>query len=235
MTTPAIMDAIVVIILVVAVSYGAKRGLLDSLAGLVIVFVALAGAGIAAGTFADPVTEAVTPLIEERVAEKVREAVEEQVGAVDWNLFETDDADPGLIREALVLLGLDEEIRESLAERAEATVKDTGVTLAFALVKSLVRTVIYGILFVLAFALLLLLLKVLTGAMGLVLQLPGLRLLNTLGGAFFGLIEGALLLFLAVWVSRRLGVSFETPPLSEAHILEVFTTNTPLGLLSFLQ
>ena len=87
MTTPAIMDAIVVIILVVAVSCGAKRGLLDSLAGLVIVFVALAGARIAAGTFADPVTEAVTPLIEERVAEKVREAVEEQVGAVDWNLF----------------------------------------------------------------------------------------------------------------------------------------------------
>lgn len=235
MTTPAIMDAIVVIILMVAVCYGAKRGLLESLAGLLIVFMAVAGAGIAAGTFAGPVTEAVTPLIEERVAEKVREAVEEQAGSVEWDLFETDDADTGLMDEALNLLGLDEEVRKSLAERAESTVKDTGTTLAVALVKSLVHTVIHGILFVLAFALLLLLLKVLTGAMGLVLQLPGLRLLNTLGGAFFGLVEGALLLFLAVWVSRRLGVSFETPPLSEAHILEVFTTNTPLGLLSFLQ
>jgi uncharacterized membrane protein required for colicin V production len=229
------MDAIVVIILMVAVCYGAKRGLLESLAGLLIVFMAVAGAGIAAGTFAGPVTEAVTPLIEERVAEKVREAVEEQAGSVEWDLFETDDADTGLMDEALNLLGLDEEVRKSLAERAESTVKDTGTTLAVALVKSLVHTVIHGILFVLAFALLLLLLKVLTGAMGLVLQLPGLRLLNTLGGAFFGLVEGALLLFLAVWVSRRLGVSFETPPLSEAHILEVFTTNTPLGLLSFLQ
>lgn len=235
MTTPAIMDAIVVIILVVAVSYGAKRGLLESLAGLVIVFMALAGAGIAAGTFAEPVAEAVTPLIEARVAEKVREAVETQTESVEWNLFETDDADPGLIGEVLELLGLDQEVRESLAERAEATVQNTGATLAAALVKSLVRTVIHGILFALAFLLLLLLLKVLTGAMGLVLQLPGLRLLNALGGAFFGLVEGALLLFLAVWVSRRLGVSFETPPLSEAHILEIFTTNTPLGLLSFLQ
>ena len=235
MTTPVIMDAIVVIILVVAVSYGAKRGLLESLAGLVIVFMALAGAGIAAGTFAEPVTEAVTPLIEERVAERVREAVEAQTESVEWNLLETAGTDPGLIGEALELLGLDEEVRESLAERAEATVRDTGATLAFALVKSLVRTVIHGILFVVAFLLILLLLKVLTGAMGLVLRLPGLRLLNALGGAFFGLAEGALLLFLAVWVSRRLGVSFETPPLSEAHILEIFTTNTPLGLLSFLQ
>ena len=41
MTTPVIMDAIVVIILVVAVFLGAKRGLLQSLAGLVIVFMAL--------------------------------------------------------------------------------------------------------------------------------------------------------------------------------------------------
>lgn len=235
MTTPVIMDAIVVIILVVAGGYGAKRGLLESLAGLVIVLMALAGAGIAAGTFAEPITEAVTPLIEERVAEKVREAVETQTDLVEWNLFEAETADPGLIGEVLELLGLDQEVRESLAERAEATVRDTGATLAFALVKSLVRTVIHGILFVLAFLLLLLLLKVLTGAMGLVLRLPGLRLLNTLGGAFFGLAEGALLLFLAVWVSRRLGVSFETPPLSETHILEIFTTNTPLGLLSFLQ
>ena len=89
--------------------------------------------------------------------------------------------------------------------------------------------------FLLAFLTILLLLKVLVGAMGLVLKLPGLRLLNALGGAVIGLIEGALLLFLAVWVTRRLGVSFETPPLSEAHILEIFTTNTPLGLLSFLQ
>ena len=235
MTTPAIMDAIVVIILVVAVGYGAKRGLLESLAGLVIVFMALAGAGIAAGTFAEPVTEAVTPLIEERVTEKVREAVEEQTETFDWSLFEADGADPGLIGEVLVLLGLDGEVRESLVERAEDAVQNAGVTAAFALVKSLVRTVIHGILFVLAFLLILLLLKVLTGAMGLVLRLPGLRLLNTLGGAFFGLVEGALLLFLAVWVSRRLCVSFETPPLSEAHILEIFTTNTPLGLLSFLQ
>ena len=56
-----------------------------------------------------------------------------------------------------------------------------------------------------------------------------------LGGGLLGLIEGALLLFLAVWVLRRLGVSFETETLAEAHILRIFTTNTPLSVLSFLQ
>ena len=44
-----------------------------------------------------------------------------------------------------------------------------------------------------------------------------------------------LLLFLAVWLARRLGVSFETETMAETYILRIFTVNTPLSLLSFLQ
>ena len=93
MTTPVIMDAIVVIILMVAVIYGAKRGLLQSLAGLVIVALALAGAGIAAGTFTEPVAEFVTPIVEAKAAEKIEATIEEQLGEVEWSLFEENGAD----------------------------------------------------------------------------------------------------------------------------------------------
>lgn len=237
MTTAVIMDAIVVIILVVAVCYGAKRGLLESLAGLIIVVMALVGAGIAAGTFTDPVAGFVTPLVEERVAERVEAALEEQAGAFagEWSLEEVPDLEELPIAEVLALMGLDETVRASLAERAQNMIRDTGATVVSAVVESLVRSFVYGVLFFLAFLTILLLLKVLVGAMGLVLKLPGLRLLNALGGAVIGLAEGALLLFLAVWVCRKLGVSFETEALAEAHILRIFTTNTPLSLLSFLQ
>lgn len=237
MTTAVIMDAIVVIILVVAVCYGAKRGLLESLAGLIIVVMALVGAGIAAGTFTEPMAGFVTPLVEERVAERVEAALEEQAGAFagEWSLEEVPDLEELPIAEVLALMGLDETVRASLAERAQNMIRDTGATVVSAVVESLVRSFVYGVLFLLAFLTILLLLKVLVGAMGLVLKLPGLRLLNALGGAVIGLIEGALLLFLAVWVCRKLGVSFETEALAEAHILRIFTTNTPLSLLSFLQ
>ena len=237
MTTAVIMDAIVVIILVVAVCYGAKRGLLESLAGLIIVVMALVGAGIAAGTFTEPVAGFVTPLVEERVAERVEAALEEQAGAFagEWSLEELPDLEELPIAEVLALMGLDEEVRASLAERAQNMIRDTGATVVSAVVESLVRSFVYGVLFLLAFLAILLLLKVLVGAMGLVLKLPGLRLLNALGGAVIGLAEGALLLFLAVWLCRKLGVSFETEALAEAHILRIFTTNTPLSLLSFLQ
>lgn len=237
MTTAVIMDAIVVIILVVAVCYGAKRGLLESLAGLIIVVMALVGAGIAAGTFTEPVAGFVTPLVEERVAERVEAALEEQAGAFagEWSLEEVPDLEELPIAEVLALMGLDETVRASLAERAQNMIRDTGATVVSAVVESLVRSFVYGVLFFLAFLTILLLLKVLVGAMGLVLKLPGLRLLNALGGAVIGLAEGALLLFLAVWLCRKLGVSFETEALAEAHILRIFTTNTPLSLLSFLQ
>ena len=95
-------------------------------------------------------------------------------------------------------------------------------------------SVAYGVLFILSFLLLLLMLHVLVGAMDLVMKLPLLHGLNSLGGGALGLVEGALVLFLAVWAARRLGVSFETEALAEAHILRIFTTNTPLSLLSFL-
>jgi hypothetical protein len=139
------------------------------------------------------------------------------------------------VEDVLELLGIDTDVRESLAARAQETVRDTGVSVATAVVESVARSVIYGVLYTLAFAALTVLLHVLLGAMDLVLKLPGLNALNALGGGLVGLLEGVLLLFLAVWVLRRLGVSFDTETLAEAHILRIFTANTPLSVLSFLQ
>ena len=54
MTAPVIIDAVVVLILVGFTIFGVKRGLLQTLAGLVIAVVALVGAGMIAATFSGP-------------------------------------------------------------------------------------------------------------------------------------------------------------------------------------
>ena len=145
-----------------------------------------------------------------------------------------DDADFQL-EDLLALLGLDTDVRESLAEKTRETVRETGESLIAAVMESIAQSVIYGVLYILSFLALLALLRVLVKAMGLLVKLPGLRGLNALGGGLLGLTEGALLLFLLIWAARRLGVSFETQTLAEAHILRIFTANTPLSVLSFLQ
>ena len=71
--------------------------------------------------------------------------------------------------------------------------------------------------------------------MDLLAKLPGLSSLNALGGAALGLVKGALVLFLAIWAARRLGVSFETEEVAQTYILQFFATHTPLSMLSLLQ
>ncbi len=232
MTTPVIIDAIVVIILVAFCYFGGKRGLFRALAGLLTVIVALVGAGIVAATFSGPVTALVAPLLEQRVEEKVDQAMG-QSGQMPEASAEP-DGEFG-IEELLALVGLDADVRESLAQQAQDAVRDTGVSVASAVVSSITGSMVYGLLYILAFAGITVLLHVLMGAMDLVLKLPGLHGLNAVGGAAVGLIQGALVLFFAVWVLRRLGISFDTEALAEAHILKIFTANTPLSVLSFLQ
>ena len=229
MTAPVIIDAVVVLILVGFTIFGVKRGLLQTLAGLVIAVVALVGAGMIAATFSGPLARLAAPLIEHRIEQKVDAAIEKQTAQMPEAETELE------IEPLLALLGLDKDVRGSLVKKTEETVRDTGVSVATAVVTSIAQSMIYGVRYSLSFLALLVLLHVLFNAMDLLVRLPGLRGLNALGGGLLGLIEGALLLFLAVWAARRLGVSCEKEMFAQAHILRVFTTYTPLSVLSFLQ
>ena len=229
MTTAVIIDAIVVVVLLAFAIWGARQGLVRALAGLVMVIVALVGAGMIAATFSDPAARLAAPVIQKHITSRVEEAM-----AVQTDSTPEEVGEEPRVEDLLVLLGLDEDVRGSLAEQAEEQIRDAGASIVSAVVESMVGSVAYGVLFILSFLALLLMLHVLVGAMDLVMKLPLLHGLNTLGGGALGLIEGTPVLFLAVWAARRLGISFETEALAEAHILRIFTTNTPLSLLSFL-
>ncbi len=240
MTTPVIIDIIIAAALVTFTVFGARRGLFRSLAGLLAVVVALAGAGIIASALSGPVANVVTPLIAERIELQVEEALSVQTpGQMPEADLEApaanDDGGDITITDLLALMGLDSDVRDSVAKQAEERVRDAGTSIAMAVVESLAQSIIYAALFILSFLGLSILLKLLIRAVDTLLQLPGLHLANRLGGGAIGLAEGALLLFLGIWVLRRFGVSFETDVVDATHILRFFTTNTPLSVLSFLQ
>ncbi len=233
MTTPVIIDMIAAAVLIAAAAWGAHRGLFRALAGLAVVIVALVGAAVIANALAAPAARLVTPLIRESIETRVDEAMAQQSQEVQ---MPEEDVDEGFaIEDLLALMGLDEDVRNSLASQTQEKIQDTGVSLVMAVVESLAQSILYAALFLVSFVGLTILLKLLIRAMDLVLQLPGLHLVNSLGGAVIGLIEGALVLFLAIWVLRRFGVSFETDTVSATHILRFFATHTPLSALSLLQ
>ena len=187
MTTPVIIDIVVAAVLLGFAVYGGKRGLFRALSGLLAVVVALVGAGIIAATFTTPVTKVVTPLIAGHIEEKVENAMAVQSAGSGVQMPEADTEDPSAIQDLLAILGLDDEVRSRLAEEVQEKVRDTGASIAAAVVESMARSFIYGTLYILSFAVLLLLMKVLIGAMDLVLKLPLLRGLHTLAGAAGGL------------------------------------------------
>ena len=237
MTTPVIIDAVAVAILAFFVLWGAHQGLLRSLAGLLTIVVALVGAGLIAGALADSAARLAGPLVEERIRTQVDEAITAQSSQkVEMPELDVEGGDEEFdIQDLLALMGLDQDVRDSLTEEIQEKAVDAGTTIATAVVESVVRSVLYGVVFLLSFLALTVLLKLALRALDLVLKLPGLHLLNTLGGAAAGLIQGVLLAFRAIWIARRLGVSFETETVAQTHILHFFTTNTPLSALSFLR
>ena len=245
MTTTVIIDAAVVIVLMAFTLVGAKRGLFRSLAGLVILVLSLVGAGMLATSFAPPLAKMVAPALEDYVSRQVETAFAARFDRAELtlelpelpelpDLGQLQEPLEGLLEE----LGVDAEDWSELTERIRVDITQSGAAVRDAVedavLEPMVRTLMYGVVYILAFVLLMVLLHVLFSAMGLVTKLPGLRALNTLGGGIFGLAEGILVVFLGVWIARRMGVSFESEALADAHILHMFTAGTPMGVLSFL-
>lgn len=226
MTTAVIIDIVIVVALVAFTLRGAKRGLFQALAGLVIAVAALVGAAMIASTFSAPVAKLVAPIVEEHFVDQIDSFMEqqmEQAGIPEGTDLQIQSALDGLDLEDSFLGGVLSSVGGAAAE--------AGQTVLSAAVESVAQSLAYGILFILAYIVLAVLLRVLAGAMGLLTKLPGISGLNSLGGAVFGLLEGALLVFLVVYMLRNLGVSMETPALQEAHILRIFTENTPLSVI----
>jgi len=220
--TPVIIDGIVAAVLLGFLFAGAKRGLIRTAAGFVLVAAALIGATLAANALTPVLGETLRPAIEKRVEARVDKAIDEvrpvkpQVGG-----GETED---GLTLDGLLsLLGIDADPASSIAGKAENLIRDEGTDLISAVVQSVAESVLHMFLFAAAFLALLVGLKLLVGALDLAARLPGVHEVNALGGAVIGLIEGALALFLAVWILRRLGVSFDTETVERTFLLRFFT------------
>lgn len=238
MNTPVIIDIVVAAVLLGFAAWGAHRGLFRTAAGLVIVVAALVGAGIVANTLTPMASMALQPVIEKHVESRIDKALsgEGSVRAQEPSLNrEKQDAGSMSLDDLLDLLGIDADAAEHILEKAKEQMRDTGADILTAVIQSVAESILHAVLFLLSFVVILVALKLAARVLDLALKLPGLHAANALGGAAVGLVEGVLAVFLAIWVMRRLGVSFDTTVVEETYLLSFFTTHTPLSALSFLR
>lgn len=211
MNSSVMMDIVIAAALVIFVLLGWKRGLVRTLAELLVVILALllsvqiskAAAPVIVDRVLRPATYAA---IEQRVDDLASEGTAE-LPPVD-TLEQVIDAIPNdFIRERAQ--GLLEDASDAAAQALTPTrdrLEQAGKDVADAVLDGVVRDVIRSVLCAVCFVVLTILLRLAVRVLRLVEKIPGLRQLNELGGLLVGAGKGWVLSCLTVWILCQTGI-----------------------------
>ena len=233
MDNALIIDLVLAAVLAVFALLGARKGLIRSLMALVSVVVALIGATLLTAMFVEPVTDLVYPKVEERVLEQFERDIPSDALAAEDGDLSAGGLLPDELSEALDTLkrfGVSDDAIDGVTK----SVTDSAVSAAERAAYLLVKTIVQAALFLAFFLALMLLLRLLTHGLDRLFSLPVLAQLNGLGGAAFSLMEGALLIFLIVFLAPRLGVTWFADHAAGTHLLAWFLNNTPRSIIASL-
>lgn len=216
------VDIFMAACLLLALVLGVRQGFLQSLARVAIIIVALLGAAWLAEHLADPAAKWLEPML----TEKIQQQMDGQGAAAD---------DPSLAAAGLLeTFGFSGEALDKLVESATEKAQEVGQTLLSAVVSTVLRSVAYAVVYLVSFLLLLLLLRLLLAPLHLFTKLPVVHGINAVMGGALGLVKGALLLFFAVWLLRRLQVWITPELISQTYILRFFAEHSPMELITSL-
>lgn len=226
------IDLGILAVLVIGAAVGAKRGLWRSLTGAVLLLAAIFGASLLTNQLTAPATELIYPMVEEKAVAWAESAAEAAVDSAQ----QENAPDLGALREALEKFGVSQERLEELLASFNSSVGSAVSGAVNSLVsgaaKLFVRALVQTVLYLVCFVVLLLLLRLLIRAVDLMLKLPVLSTANSLGGAVFGLIAAALILFFVLSLCARFGV--ELPKMEQTTLFKWFRVNTPQSVLTSL-
>lgn len=216
------VDIFMAACLLLALVLGVRQGFLQSLARVAIVIVALLGAAWLAEHLADPAAKWLEPML----TEKIQQQMDGQAAATD---------DPSLAAAGLLeTFGFSGDALDKLVESATEKAQEVGQTLLSAVVSTVLRSVAYAVVYLVSFLLLLLLLRLLLAPLHLFTKLPVVHGINAVLGGALGLVKGALLLFFAVWLLRRLQIWITPELISQTYILRFFAEHSPMELITSL-
>lgn len=226
MTSPVLIDVILLATLLFFVLMGAKRGFILTLCSLVAVVVALVGANLAADTLSPKVADAIRPRLEQAIQESLEEkALEVGMSAADMDVLAVLKEKGGLYEWAADAVG-DVLHSSDLIPSAASIAANTAAALAQQLAR--------GLIFLVAFLLVLLAWTLLSHALDLVAKLPGINGLNRTLGAALGFLKGLVVLYLASWVLCTL-TGFIPPETAEkTRLMALLIHYDPLTLFGLL-
>ena len=200
-----IYDLIIAAVLLFFVWLGYRKGLVLTLCSLLAVFVALIGASILSDALAEPVARAIEPAVTQSIHDTVTSYYQRapEVGASSqdeaaWLAQLPIDELLEPLKESKAFQGFADSFEKAVDDKAAEIVTHAVQELAHFVAVQIARTVIFAI----AFFAVLIGWWLLSHTLDLVARLPVLSTVNAWGGGAVGLVKGALIVFIAVWLLR---------------------------------
>lgn len=225
-----IYDIIIAAVLAFFAWLGCKKGFVLTLCSLLAVFVALIGASVLSNALAEPAAKVIEPAVTQSIHDTVTSYNQRAPGAgaasqdeADWlaQLPLEEVLEP--LKDSRFFQGFADAFRKAVDDQAAETVTHAAQELAHFVAVQIARTVIFAV----AFIAVLIAWFFLSRALDLVAKLPVLSTVNAWGGGAVGLVKGALIVFVAVWLLRDSCI----PPEAVEHtwLLKFFATVSPLS------
>lgn len=208
-------DIIIIVVLIVALALGVKRGLLASIAGIVSAIAAFFCASIAANYLSPVVEQWIQPVLMEKIKMKLQG---------------TQSADGSTM---LGLMGFDGENLRNMLQSVTERVQQTGEALLNAVADNIAHSVSYSLVFLVTFIVLLLLFGLIVKLFEKV-ELPILSQLDSIGGGILGLTEGVLVVFAVVWAMCKFHWIITPELIGDSTVLKFFVEYTPASLIAAL-
>lgn len=239
--TYLIFDLAIAAVLVLFTLMGRKRGFVLTLCGLLAVFVAFIGGAFLSDLMAPQVGRLIQPMVEEHVTRALQEVVNESQWSVEASAASV--ALDGLgrvapqlpVEQALAALeGTDiyrvfgDALKNALNEGLLNVTSSAAGAIAGYVAQEVARVVLFLICFVVVLATW----TLLSHALDLAFRLPVLSSVNAMMGGVVGLLKGALVVFIAVWLLK--GSVIPQAAQEQTYLLKFFCENSPLSLLAMI-
>ena len=224
-----IFDLAILAILALFFWRGYARGLVLTLCSLLAVFVALIGASFLSNALAEPVAKAIEPTVASSIHDTVTSyyqhspAENTSTEEADWlaQLPLEELLEP--LRDSRFFQGFAETFQKAVDDKAADIVTHAAQALAHFVAVQIARIVIFAV----AFFAVLIAWFFLSHALDLVAKLPVLSTVNAWGGGAVGLVKGALIVYIAVWLLR--GSYIPPAAIEGSYLLKFFVSAIPLS------
>ncbi|MCL2637781.1 MAG: CvpA family protein [Oscillospiraceae bacterium] len=212
-----LLDIIAVVIIACSVLYGLRKGLILTVAGIVITIVSIGAAWGIASAFSPPLSEALEKNLAPAVDEVIRAAALPDITAAE---------------EAFESLGFTGSGNNVLTSAVTRKINETGQTFRQAALSAVCGAIAFSGLFIFGFLFIRAGLEFAAHFVSKLFKLPGLNLINKIGGAGAGLIHGVILLFIIGWGLQFAGTWISGEEIEQTVLMKSFTGASLLDWLN---